>query len=49
MDAKHYYMDYASAFSAVPILASFSFSLSLYAARSMRERQREKGYPVISV
>lgn len=45
MDAKHYYVDYVdytSAFSAVFILASFSFSLSLFAARSMRERETQR-------
>lgn len=42
MDAKHYYVDYASAFSAVFILAPFSFSLCC----QIYERE---GCPVISL
>lgn len=47
MDAKHYYVDYASAFSAVFILAPFSFSLCCQIYE--RETETEKGCPVISL
>lgn len=49
MDAKHYYVDYASAFSAVFILAPFSFSLCCQIYERERETETEKGCPVISL